>query len=87
MRKCLLALPAVGAAALFFGIAPAAGTIPGSSYQWQQPGSAPVHTPYAQPRLSSASASSSGLSLASSSAYVWAQPGTAPVHLPDAQPW
>ena len=86
MRTRLLSLSVVGAA-LFFGAVTAAGaTPPGSPYQWQQPGCAPVSTPCAQPQLSIAPAPS-GLRFTSSSTYVWTQPGTAPVIAPDAQPW
>jgi hypothetical protein len=87
MRKCLLALTAVGAVMLFFAVASAAGTIPGSSYQWQQPGSAPVRMPPAQPQLPRVQVRLTGLQEASSMAYVWTQPGAAPVSPPDAQPW
>jgi hypothetical protein len=86
MRKCLLVLSAVGGAVLFAGIAPAAGAIPGSSYQWQQPGSAPVRTPHAYPRVPFAPARLTGSQEASSSAYIWSQPGAAPVSAPNAQP-
>lgn len=87
MWKRLLTLTAVGAATLFLGVAPAAATSFGSAYQWQQPGTAPVYTPQAQPQLSFAPVPSSGIRYSGSSAYVWSQPGTAPVSVPDAQPW
>ena len=87
MRIRLLSLAAVGAA-MFFGAVTAAGaTPPGSPYQWQQPGCAPVYTPCAQPQLSNAPAPVTGLGITSSSQYAWTQPGTAPVITPDAQPW
>jgi hypothetical protein len=85
--RCLLTATTVGLAALFLA-APAVGATgapPGSSYQWQQPGSAPVYTPSAQPQLALAVSPLVGLHYASSS-YAWAQPGTAPVSVPDAQP-
>lgn len=87
MSKRLLTLTAVGAAALFSGVAPAAATVAGSSYQWQQPGTAPVHTPQAQPQVSFVPAPPGGIRYSPSSAYFWSQPGTAPVNVPDAQPW
>ncbi len=87
MRIRLLVLATVGAA-LFLGAVSAAGaTPPGSPYQWQQPGCAPVYTPCAQPQLSFAPAAAIGLLTTSSSHYSWGQPGTAPVNTPDAQPW
>lgn len=85
MRNRLLALAIVGATALFFAIASAGATTPGSSYQWQQPGTAPVTTAHAQPQFSYATGSFHGLRYASSS-YAWTQPGTAPVSTPHAQP-
>jgi hypothetical protein len=86
MRIRLLTLATVGAAALVFGVASAAAGVPGSSYQWQQPRSAPVYSSGAQPQLSFGSAPSTGPQYASASGYSWAQPGTAPVSVPSAQP-
>jgi hypothetical protein len=85
MRNRLLTLATVGAA-VFFGAVATAGATPGSSYQWQQPGCAPVTTPCTQPQVSSSPAPLTGLRYTSSSDYRWAQPGTAPVYTPDAQP-
>ncbi len=84
MRNRLLALAVVGATALSVAIASAGAFVPGSSYQWQQPGTAPVITPHAQPQLH-ATVSMLGVRYASSS-YLWTQPGTAPVSTPHAQP-
>ncbi len=86
MRIRLLMVATVGVAALVFAVAAAGGAIPGSSYQWQQPGSAPVSTPHAQPQLSFGSGLLTGPQYASTSSYSWAQPGTAPVSVPNAQP-
>ncbi len=86
MHKRLL-FPATVGAAVFFGTVATAGAVPHSSYQWQQPGCAPVSTPCAQPQLSFSPAPLIGLRYTSSSTYSWAQPGTAPVFAPDAQPW
>jgi hypothetical protein len=86
MRKRLLLLVTV-VAAVFLGFAATAAAIPGSSFQWQQPGCAPVYTPCEQPQLSFAPVAQSALRYASASDYSWAQPGTAPVTTPDAQPW
>lgn len=76
MRARLLALAAVAATALSVGVAGAAGGAPSSSYCWQQPGTAPVYTPDAQPALSFC-APATGLQWAQSASYVWVQPGTA----------
>jgi hypothetical protein len=85
MRKRLLTLAIVGAAALMFATASVGGAVPGSSYHWQQPGTAPVTTPYAQPDLQYTAVPLLGLQYAHSG-YSWAQPGTAPVYTPHAQP-
>jgi hypothetical protein len=87
MRIRLLSLASVAAAALFGAVATAGATAPGSSYQWQQPGCAPVTTPCAQPQASSTPVTVIGLRYTSLSHYLWTQPGTAPVNAPDAQPW
>jgi hypothetical protein len=77
-----------GLMTLFLAAPAAAATAtPGSSYQWQQPGCAPVSTPCAQPQSINAPVSQTGLQYASSAAYAWTQPGTAPVSVPDGQPW
>ena len=86
MRIRLLTLAAVGAVALFVAVA-TAGAFSRSSYQWQQPASAPVTNPGAQPQLSFVPVALAGLRATSSSHYLWGQPGTAPVNTPDAQPW
>jgi hypothetical protein len=85
--RSLSTLVTAGLMTLFLA-APAAGTTgpPGSSYQWQQPGCAPVTTPCAQPDRTLGPLSSTGTRYASS-AYAWAQPGTAPVSVPHGQPW
>jgi hypothetical protein len=85
MRTRLLSLALV-AAATFFGAASTAGAIPGSSYQWQQPGCAAVNACCTQPQLSLGS-HVTGLAYTSSSSYAWTQPGAAPVVAPDSQPW
>lgn len=79
MRARLLALAAVAATALSVGVAGVSGGIPSSSYHWQQPGTAPVSTPHAQPQLSWTPAPT-GLQEALASGYVWVQPGTAVPH-------
>jgi len=86
MRTRLLTLTVV-TVATFFGAASTAGAIPGSSYQWQQPGCAAVHQCCAQPQLSLGSTHVTGLEYTSSSSYAWTQPGAAPVVAPDSQPW
>ena len=89
MRIRLLSLATVTAATLFGAVGTAGATPPGSSYQWQQPGCAPVTTPCTQPQAAVAPAPVSliGLRYTSASDYYWTQPGTAPVNTPDAQPW
>lgn len=77
MRARLLALAAVAAAALSVGVAAAAGFVPSSSYEWQQPGASPVTTPYAHPQQPFPTPTRPAYA---SSSYVWVQPGTA---LPD----
>ena len=87
MRTRLLSLALVVTFALLGAVSATAATLPGSSYQWQQPGCAPVHSCCTQPQLSFAPTQLLGLRLAASSSYRWTQPGTAPVYTPDAQPW
>jgi hypothetical protein len=85
MRNRLLTLAIACAAALTFAIASVGAAVPGSSYQWQQPGTAPVTTPYAQPELQYTAVPVLGAQYAHLG-YSWAQPGTAPVSTPHAQP-
>ena len=85
MRNRLLTFALVGAGALMFASASVGAAVPGSSYHWQQPGTAPVTTPYAQPELPYTAVPVLGPQYAYSG-YSWAQPGTAPVYTPHAQP-
>jgi len=57
-----------------------------SAYQWAQPESAPVTTPFAQPPGWVPFAVQVTRPTWATSAYRWAQPGTAPVSTPFAQP-
>jgi len=78
MRARLLALAAVATAALWVGVAVAAGGAPVLSYHWQQPGTAPVTTAHAQPSFSIQTVA--GSQYAASSSYVWVQPRSAVPH-------
>lgn len=84
MRKRLLILPAVVAVTAFVGAANATPVAPPSSYCWQQPGTAAVVTPDAQPALPVASCVD--WQAVVDQAYPWAQPFTAPVGVPFGQP-
>jgi hypothetical protein len=87
MRIRLLAVPAATVGACLIVPAAAAQAPPGASYQWAQPGCAPVASPYSQPRVSFTAPAQVVLASPAVTAYFWAQPGSAPVQVPDAQPW
>ena len=84
-RGAVLLTLLAAALAVPAGGAPASGLVPGSDYQWSQPGTAAVSTPSAQPPAS-VPITPLALGAVPGSDYRWSQPGTAAVTTPSAQP-
>ena len=86
-KKVVIAFAALAAALGFVVVSKGFATPPpGAGYRWEQPGCAPVSTPYAQPPASVAAVPAAPATLAPGSSYAWMQPGCAPVVTTGAQP-
>jgi hypothetical protein len=85
-KKVVVAFAALAAALGFVVVSKgSAMTPPGAGYRWEQPGCAPVSTPYAQAPASVATVPAAVVMPVGSS-YIWAQPGCAHVAAPGTQP-